>query len=118
MVETNQNTQVKLIIKFSLKVFFSLNVKSTYGIVLFFGTILLSSNTESKSFSRDELKCQTRSMALLWVGGVGTGREKRAYDMRGRVTSADGDVVERCSGTLHHPNLTSKETLFPESHLL
>jgi len=30
-----------------------------------------------------------------------------------RETSADGDAVQRISGTLHHPNLTSKETLFP-----
>lgn len=72
--------------------FLFLNVKSTYGTVLFFGTILPSSfwgfatsNTELKSFSWDELKCQIRSTALLLVGGVGTGREKRAYDMRGHV---------------------------------
>lgn len=92
VVESNQNTRKTKKLIFPDCLFLSLSLKSTYGVVLFFGTILPSSfwsfetsNAEWQSFSQDELKCQTRSTALLWVGGVGTGREKRAYDIRGHV---------------------------------
>lgn len=88
-VESNQNTRKTKKLIFPECLILSLNIKSTYGIVLFFGTILpssfwglVTSNAEWQSFSQDELKCQTRSTALLWVGGVGTGREKRAYDIK------------------------------------
>lgn len=67
-------------------------------------------------FSRDELKCQTSSATLLWIGwigGVGTGKKKRALDMRGRVKPQQTAMRYSDALALCTTQTPPQKTLFP-----